>query len=177
MICNKCGQDTPATSGICENCGAELQSAVATPEVPAGKPENFVTGIVGALIGAVIGAAAIVLLSQLGFVASISGIILAVCTMKGYELLGGKLSTKGLIVCIALMLVTPYIADRLDWALVIMESWEVSLGEAFQAVPELLEAEMIDPDVYWEALIKCYVFTAIGVVATLAGNKKAPKKK
>ena len=55
-------------------------------------------GVVGALIGSLLGAASIILLSQLGYVAAISGVIMAVCALKGYELLGGKLTKKGVII-------------------------------------------------------------------------------
>ena len=99
MICNHCGQES--SGKVCQHCGALMQPEIkATPAqsstsyVVVEKKENVITGIVGALIGAAIGGASIVLLTQLGFIASISGLILAVCTLKGYELLGGKLSTK-----------------------------------------------------------------------------------
>lgn len=53
-----------------------------------GKKENVVAGVVGALLGSLLGVACIVLLGQLGYVAAVSGIVMAICTMKGYELLG-----------------------------------------------------------------------------------------
>ena len=62
-----------------------------SPEVKA--PENMVLGILGAIVGALIGGASIIGLSQLGYIASISGLILAFCTLKGYELLS-KLGRK-----------------------------------------------------------------------------------
>jgi len=85
MNCTKCGQEILNNATFCEHCGAEVKPVEAVSgEVQ--KPENVIAGIVGALIGAAIGGAAIILLSQLGVVASFSGIILAICTMKGYEL-------------------------------------------------------------------------------------------
>ena len=51
-------------------------------------PENVPMGLLGALVGAALGGASIILLSQLGYIASISGVILAFCTLKGYQLLG-----------------------------------------------------------------------------------------
>ena len=53
MNCKKCGKELPDGMMICDECGAEQ-----------GKPENVVTGVVGALIGAVLGGASIILLSQ-----------------------------------------------------------------------------------------------------------------
>ena len=43
----------------------------------AGKPENVLAGVVGALLGCLLGVGCIVLLGQLGYVAALSGIVLA----------------------------------------------------------------------------------------------------
>ena len=49
------------------------------------KRENVPAGIVGAFLGSLIGVACAVLIGQLGYVASISGLVMAVCALKGYE--------------------------------------------------------------------------------------------
>ena len=59
------------------------------------KRENVPAGIVGAFLGSLIGVACAVLIGQLGYVASVSGLVMAVCALKGYELLGGSLTKKG----------------------------------------------------------------------------------
>ena len=167
MNCRKCGNEIPEGQNICGSCGAS---------VAVEKRENVVTGVVGALIGAAIGAGSIIGLSQLGYIASISGLILAVCTLKGYELLGGKLSTKGIVISAVLMLLTPYLADRMDWAIVVMQAWEeygVTFGEAFAAVPELLADGSIEMSMYVKNLLMIYGFAVLGAFSTL---KKAVKK-
>jgi hypothetical protein len=134
------------------------------------KRENFVTGLVGAILGAVIGGASIILLSQLGYIASVSGLILAVCTLKGYELLGGKLSIKGIVASIILVLVTPYLADRIDWAIVLMQEWTeygVTFGECFAVIPALLEDGSIEMGMYIKNLVMIYGFAALGAFSTL----------
>lgn len=186
MNCEKCGNPIADNVSSCESCGHEVapqdiptqqydqayqygmegQEEAAPPK----KPENVLTGTVGALIGAAIGAGAIILLSQLGYVAAISGLILAVCTLKGYELLGGRLSIKGIIISIVLMLITPYIADRLDWAIVIMNSYSdmgVTFGQAFSAIPALIQEGAIELSDYITNLVMLYVFAAIGAFGTL----------
>lgn len=184
MICNHCGQES--SGKVCQHCGALMQPEVkATPEqsstsyVVVEKKENVITGIVGALIGAAIGGASIVLLTQLGFIASISGLILAVCTLKGYELLGGKLSTAGILVGVLLMLVTPYIADRISWAIVIQETFAaegVTFGEAFAAVPYLIEEGGIDFGFYLKDLLLLYLFVILGAFSTVWSKFKKKKK-
>lgn len=180
MNCEKCGKSIPAGDMFCQHCGSAAPvQAAQTPEqeaAPVQKPENVITGIVGALIGAAIGAGSIILLSQLGYVASISGLILAICTLKGYELLGGRLTVKGIIISLILMLVTPYIADRLDWAIVVMNSYEdVTLGDAFAAIPMLIEEEAIDKAEYIKNLLMIYGFAALGAVSTVANLFKKKK--
>ena len=56
---------------------------------------------------------------QLGYVAAISGAIMAVCALKGYELLGGKLTKKGVIISVVIMIVMTYVGDRVDWAITV----------------------------------------------------------
>ena len=181
MNCPHCGAELIENAAFCGSCGASMVSeqhiqeqpmpAQEAPVVPE-KPENMLTGIVGALLGAAIGAGAIILLGQLGYIASISGFVLAVCTLKGYELLGGKLSTKGTIISLILMLITPYIADRLDWAIVIVKEFSsegVTFGQAFAAVPALIEEGAITKSDYTTNLLMLYGFTILGAFSTFKG--------
>lgn len=160
MNCKKCGRELQDGVMICDDCGATQ-----------GKPENVLTGVVGALIGAVLGGASIILLSQLGFVAAISGVILAVCTLKGYELLGGRLSKRGILISCVLMAITPYIADRLDWAIVIAQTFAdegVTLGMAFAAVHDVIAENGMVGD-YFSSLGMVYLFVVMGAFGTLKG--------
>lgn len=166
MNCNNCGKELLDGVTVCDDCGTMVER-----NAPAAKPENVLTGVVGAVIGAVLGGASIILLSQLGFVASISGLILAVCTLKGYELLGGRLSKRGIIISCVLMAITPYIADRIDWAIVIAQAFAdegVTLGMAFAAVHDVIaESDMLGD--YFLSLGMIYLFVLIGAFGTLRG--------
>ena len=164
MKCSNCGSELQPGERICTFCGQSVE------EKPAKKPENVVTGAVGALVGALIGGASIILISQLGYIASISGLILAVCTLKGYELLGSQLSKKGIIISLILVLITPYLADRIDWAIVIMNSYAeegVTFAQAFAAVQLFLEEGAIEMADYVKNLLMIYGFVALGAFATL----------
>lgn len=184
MNCEKCGAYIPFGTTSCEFCNepaaqqpsvsqqnfatSQSFSAQRQPAMALGQSENVLSGIVGALIGAAIGGGSIVLLGQLGYIAAISGFILAVCTLKGYEMLGRQLSVKGILICLLLIIATPYFANRLDWALSVKDvfsEYGVTLGDAFSSIPELLEAEIIDKSVYIRNLVLLYVFAALG-----AGN-------
>ena len=118
MVCPKCGGQMNENQA-CPYCG---YSAGYTPVNPAqpqnpyqptyynpaesafAPKENMLLGIVGALIGSLLGVASIVLFFQMDMVASLSGLILAFCTLKGYEMLGKKLGNIGIIICILIML-------------------------------------------------------------------------
>ena len=62
------------------------------------KRENIAAGIVGAFLGTLLGVVCIVIIDQMGYVASVSGFVMAICALKGYELLGGTLSKKGAVI-------------------------------------------------------------------------------
>ena len=132
------------------------------------KKPNILMGILGALLGALIGGAVIILLNRLGVVSAASGALLSVCVIFGYMKLGNGFGFPGVLISLALIAVTPYLADRLDWALLIKEAYnEYSLMEAFRAVPDFIEFGAIDSGVYAESLGRIYIFAAIGAVPTL----------
>lgn len=153
-------------------------SAYFTPPVPETpqKKENMVLGILGAIVGAVIGGASIVLLSQVGIVSALSGLLLAICTLKGYELLGGKLSKKGAIICLILMVITPYIANEIDLAISFMKEVDgISFAEAFAALPQLkgdgfsygFYIYTLESDAYIGNMVMVYIFTILGAFSTV----------
>ena len=179
MNCQFCGKELMDNVTVCDGCGAAVatEPVAAEPVVTAApvyvKPENVLTGIVGALIGAVLGGASIILLSQLGFIAAISGFILAVCTLKGYEMLGGKLSGLGIAVSILIMIAMVYVGDRVSWAIDIAEAFGAGFFEAFQSVHMLISS--IGGEVessYISSLVMQYLFVAIGAVPTIVSNRK-----
>ena len=145
-----------------------------TPEIKT--PENVGLGLIGALIGALIGGASIIGLSQLGYIASISGVILAFCTLKGYALLAKGMSTKGVILCAILMLVTPFVADYLDWGIAIyreLGAYGFTFAESVALIPEFLADGTIEMGQYLKNLGMIYLFVVMGGFYTV---KNALKK-
>lgn len=169
MNCQKCGSEISENATFCETCGQQVA-------VVEEKKEKVALGIVGALIGALLGGASIVLLNQLGFVAAISGFILAFCTLKGYELLGKKLGIVGIVASIVLMIFTPYLADRLSWAIAMVQAWgDISLLEAFLYVPLAIQEEVILMSDYLKGLGMLYLFVALGGVGIIVRAFKNQK--
>lgn len=180
MICKKCGEALPDNVLFCPACGEPVAKEAPVPEVVADiveKPENVFGGILGALVGALLGAASIILFSQMDLVSAISGFVLAFCTLKGYELLGHRLSGTGLVICIALMLITPYIADRIDLTILILQEFpeaELEFFDIFKRIPELIGDVIIEEE-YYKGLVMLYGFTALGAVGTVINTFKKRK--
>ena len=172
-VCQFCGQQTdtePYYAGgglmhLCPACAARVSQDIhMASQKKLEKKENVAAGIVGALVGSLIGVLAIVLIGQLGYVAAISGIIMAICTLKGYELLGGKLSVKGIVISAVLMVVMTYVGNQLDWAIVVMRELGYDLIYSFRLIPLLLADGAIVSSSYWGNLALVYIFTVIGAV-------------
>lgn len=131
------------------------------------KRENIAAGAVGAFLGSLVGVLCIVLIDQLGYVASISGLVMAVGALKGYELLGGRLSRMGAVISCVLILIMTYLAHQLTWAIAVAGVAEAGIFECFQAIPALLEAEALEGRIYWGNLALLYLFTLVGAVPTI----------
>lgn len=130
------------------------------------KQENVVAGTVGGFLGSLVGAAAIVLIGQLGYISVLSGVIMAICCIKGYQLLAGGFSKKGIFITALLMIVVTYVSKRLDWAISIAQQLEIDVFTAYQVIPELLRADAIDLTSYISDFVMVYLFTIVGALPT-----------
>ena len=129
--------------------------------------ENVLTGLIGAFLGSLIGVACIVAIGQLGYVASISGVIMAVCAIKGYELLGGAMSRKGAVIACILIVLMTYLGNRLDFTVTVARLVGTDIFSTFQALNELFDAGYLNAGAYWGNLVMLYLFTLLGAVPTL----------
>ena len=140
--------------------------------IQAETPENIGRGILGAVIGGVIGAAVIVLIGQLGYVAALSGAIMAVGVLKGYEMLGGKLTKKGIVISCVIMLVMTYIGDKLDWAIVLLTEGGgadagFNLFECYRLIPLMISEGVIEMTSFVADLVLIYLFLLLGAVPAI----------
>ena len=72
--------------------------------------ENVVAGIVGAFLFSLVGGVLWFVIYMVGFVAGISGLVGAVCAMKGYSIFAKKESMKGIIISVVIALLVMVIA-------------------------------------------------------------------
>lgn len=185
--CESCGAEfgfgvyaiNGTTAHLCDAC---QQTAVASLEANRRQIKerkgNLLSGLVGALLGSLIGVAAFVLISQLGYIAAISGLIMAICAVKGYELLGGKFHVGGVVgICIILAVMVAF-SESINLSIEVMQALELGFDvgaffEVYRLLPALFEADMIDIGALAGELFMAYALTALGAVPTLIAQYRA----
>lgn len=187
--CVFCGQPTEEGMGtvafdvgghymhLCPDCAGRVRNNnELAKQQKQQKGENLVGGIVGALLGSVIGVLCIVVFGQMNFVAAISGVIMAVCTIKGYEILGGKLTKKGVVISVVMMVVMTYVGNCFDWGILIARELDTDFFTGVKLIPVLLAEDVIDKASYWYNLVLLYGFTLLGAVPTIRSTLKERKQ-
>lgn len=148
---------------LCDYCFNQDEPHETTPQAIQTTEKNSLTlGIIGALLGAILGGAVIVALYQLSYVASISGLIMAFATIKGYTLFGGKINLRSVVIMVVIMVIATYLADRLNWAIEIAQYFKVTVMQAFKYVHEIIDAKELIKN-----LGVLYLFVSLGAVPTL----------
>ena len=112
--------------------------------------ENVIAGIVGAFLFSLAGGALWFIFGMLGIIASISGLVGAVCAIKGYSVFAKKESTKGIVISVIISLLVMVLAWYLslgydiyvayqDWYAAGEVDFTLSYFESVQAAPFFLE--------------------------------------
>lgn len=179
--CNLCGQETEVAAfrtgrtimHLCPECEAKMRGQLSIEaQKQEQKKENIVGGVVGAFLGSLLGVLCIIILSRLGYVAALSGAIMAVGVLKGYELLGGKLTKKGIVISCVIMLVMTYIGDRIDWAIALLTDGGgadagYNLFECYRLIPYLVSEGYIEVAPLVGDLVLIYLFLLLGAVPAI----------
>lgn len=129
--------------------------------------ENVLLGAVGALLGALIGGAVALFIARLGYVAMVAGIVLGICTIKGYEILGGKVSRKGIVISSIWMVITVFLVNQIDLAMEVVSKLGVEFAFAFRVVNQLIFSGDF-PDNYFYNLAMLAVFTLVGAGVSIS---------
>ena len=163
MNCNHCGAQLPENAAVCTVCGTAVTKTENPAELP--RKERVGLGILGALVGALLGGVSIVLFSRMGYVAALSGVLMAFATLKGYELLARKLSKKGIAISVVLMVLVTFAASVVDLGLEVYDQVKEFGGtvmDSFVLLPELAAEGYLDFGVYFSSLGMLFLFIAIG---------------
>ena len=178
ICCQTCGQMGTAepcmTGGVpsllCGTCYGEVSRRLADTAAEE-KPENLAAGLVGALLGSLLGMAALVLIGQLGYVAALSGLIMSVCALRGYEKLGGRLSGKGIAISAVLVVLMTDLGNQMDWAVSVYRElkdyYDLTVFDAFRLIPDLIAEDILDGGQFCGGLVMQYLFVLLGAVPTI----------
>lgn len=125
---------------LCENCFRQEMNEAGGQSM---RRENMFLGLIGAVFGALLGTVLWVVIGMIGFIAGIAGYAIVFCGMKGYEMLGRKLSRKGIVICILLSCLMIVGAEYVSLGLTIYKElgdmYYLSIGDSFALIPAFLE--------------------------------------
>lgn len=171
MICPYCGKRFFRYHSECPSCKTELaEKGIA----------RFWMGAFGAALGAFIGFTAVVFLDLVSVPMYLAGLVVGLCIPIGWRLMGERLTGVGILICILLMVLTVYCANRTALAIAFMR-WikeipmQISFGQAYASIPGLLRGDLvyggrdfaINPRIYYNRLVLTYSVTAVGGFAYL----------
>ncbi len=196
--CANCGSVEPLVINlhdeipmyVCPNCLQKINEQV---QIEASKPKvksSLIPGLVGAFLGSLAGVIVWVIIYQLGYISAISGMIMAVGALWGYEKLGKSLDLKGIIVSVVIVLGMVYFTNRLCWTIELMkvDDFEtLSFGDAFRNLESGIKA-MDDYAAalhvndfhlfadYIKDLLIGYAFVIIGIVSMVVNAIKSRRR-
>ena len=106
---------------------------------------------------------------------------MAVGVLKGYELLGGRLTKKGIVICVVIMLFMTYLGDRLDWALFLYRKGGgaeagYNVFECYRLIPPMIAEGLIDMTEYIGNLLFIYFFLLLGAIPTIRSKVKEKQR-
>lgn len=147
--------------------------------------ENVVAGVVGAFLFSLAGGVLWFVLYLMGFVAGISGLVGAVCAVKGYSIFAKKESIKGVVISVVIALLVMVLAWYLCLAYDIWDvhkywfetgqiDYTITYFEAIRASSMYLSDPEIGP-LYIKDLAIGLVFCVIGGGSFVANKIKAIK--
>ncbi len=186
--CKSCGNKGHEINGIyqindeveimCSDC---FQRRSANQDIEyKKKTTNMAAGIVGALFGALLGVICWVLIYQLGYIAGITGFVMVVCCMKGFELLGGRLNRPGVVLSILISVVMLFVAEYLCVGIEVYKAFhevsDVSIMNAIRAVPYYLTDWPMASELrngMMKDLAMGYVFAVLASISFIRQSLKA----
>lgn len=148
----------------CDSCKIETKNSIANARESVKQiKSNVIGGIIGAFLGSLIGVALWIVVAQLGYISSLCGAVLTVCTIKGYQLFGGKLDKKGIFLTIVITILMVFVSAYLSFGLDIYNAYKldanITIFDAIKSVPDFLE--------YPEASRAFFIDLGLGYLFTL----------
>ena len=147
--------------------GAYPQPVPVSAAVGVTRRENVALGLLGAFLGSLVGAALIILLGRLGVVAALSGLVMSLVALKGYEKFAGGISKLGVVLTCLIIAVMVFAADWVDWAILAASELDIDVFAALEILPGLFDLGVIDSAAYGRNIGMLYAFTALGAAPVI----------
>lgn len=166
-----------------DNYSNQVEQSIEQNEIK----ENVLAGLVGAFLFALVGGALWFAFYLFGFIAGISGLIGAICAIKGYSIFAKKESTRGIILSVVMALLVIVLAWYLclgydiynayqDWYNAGEVDFTLTFFESVQAAPIFLSDSEIGP-AYFGDLALGLLFCIVAGGSYVANKIKNAKRK
>ncbi len=144
--------------------------------------ENVLFGVIGALLFSLVGGALYILLSRIGYIAAVSGLIGVVCAIKGYSFFAKKESKRGIIIAVIIAALVLIIAWYLGFCLDMVAAYQVwyEAGEVeyaptlFEYIPFAVYDLQVNP-MYFADLGISLLLGAVGCWSYVSNKLKQKK--
>lgn len=183
-VCEYCGKPSDriniynisgGISFLCEDCYSQINQSIKNAQFDEeNTEENVLGGIFGAILGSIIGAIVIVVVAQLGYVAVLSGVVMGVTTICGYEKLGKKLSGKGVAISALVMIAMVFVAEIVQWNIVFSREMGIDFFDGLSIFGTFLADSEVKTD-FIISLMESYAFTALGAIPAVYSSLKKRK--
>ena len=106
--------------------------------------ENVLLGTLGALLFALGGGVVWVLISQVGFIAGIAGLLTIFLAITGYKKFGKKLTRRGIIICIIISIIVILLASFISLTIDVLSAYRQYKNEGLiDRMPTFVQAAAI----------------------------------
>ena len=167
---------------LCDDCAAAM-SEEKDEEIQLSSQGSRVSGVIGAFLGGLVGTIPWIILSLLGYVASLGGLAISFAAFYGYKLLKGRLDSRAFIIVINILVVVvmTFVATILSECAVYLA--DVGTAGYDGSLMELLRFAFtmpFDPELaaiteIWRVLGTSYLFSGLGTLACLLDLGKRMK--
>lgn len=165
---------------LCSNCSNEVvQAFEENKQNKRSQKSKFVPGLIGAILGSLIGVICWAVVFKLGYIAAISGIVMVICSAKGYELLGGNVDIKGIISVCIISIIMLYFANKLSWTWEAYDAFieqgdSVSFFDIYKNIMDLIKYSDLTSEFMMDLGLG-YLFAVFGAASTVVSYIRAAK--
>ena len=130
--------------------------------------------------GSLVGVVLWLVVYKLGYIAGISGAVMVICAMMGYNKFGKKLDLKGIIICVVLCIGMIYISERLSVSMELYQEfsdygYDVSFFDCYKSMYDVLDAADTMSS-FWGELAVGYLLFVVASVSYIINSIRTRAK-